>query len=101
MHHVLLYEVARDFAARRLQWRAQHLAAAWRAAERGELLLGGAFDDPLHGAMLVFYGDAGVAERFAQQDPYVVHGLVSRWHVRRWNTVVGEGAAEPLRPAAP
>jgi uncharacterized protein YciI len=28
-------------------------------------------------------------ERFAEQDPYVVHGLVTAWTVRPWNVVVG------------
>jgi uncharacterized protein YciI len=30
-----------------------------------------------------------VVERFAEQDPYVRHGLVTRWTVRAWNVVVG------------
>ena len=30
---------------------------------------------------------------FARVDPYVVNGLVARWHVREWTTVVGELAA--------
>jgi hypothetical protein len=32
-------------------------------------------------------------------DPYVTEGLVMRWEVRKWNTVVGEQAAQPIRPA--
>ena len=39
-----------------------------------------------------------VAERFAQSDPYVNNGLVARWHVREWTTVVGDFAATPVRP---
>jgi hypothetical protein len=63
------------------------------------LLLGGALADPADGAVLLFQGDtAQAAERFAQADPYVANGLVQRWRVRPWTTVVGDGAATPVRP---
>jgi hypothetical protein len=46
------------------------------------------------GAVLLFRGDSpAVAEAFAAADPYVTHGLVTRWWVRTWTTVVGDGAA--------
>jgi hypothetical protein len=41
-----------------------------------------------------------VAEEFAKADPYVLNGIVKRWYVREWTTVVGEGSANPKRPAA-
>ena len=37
------------------------------------------------------------AEDFAKNDPYVTNGLVERWEVRKWNTVVGANAATPVR----
>ena len=97
-HFLLLYDTAPDYLARRGDHRAAHLAYAHAAAERGELLLGGALD-PADGAMLLFEGDdAEPAEAFARADPYVVNGLVINWRVRRWRTVVGAGAAEPQPP---
>jgi hypothetical protein len=54
---------------------------------------------PVDGAVLIFAGeDRKVAEDFARADPYVQGGLVARWHVREWTTVVGELAATPVRP---
>jgi uncharacterized protein YciI len=100
MHHVLFYEVTPDFAERRLAFRDPHLRAAWDAVDRGELVLGGAFGDTSDGAMLLFKGDAQVAERFARADPYVTQGLVQRWFVRRWSTVVGYDAMAPVHPAS-
>ncbi|AWM38376.1 YciI-like protein [Gemmata obscuriglobus] len=98
MHYLLLYEVVSDYAERRGAYRAAHLAHAWAAADRGELLLGGAFADPVDGAVLLFRTDSPVvAEAFAAADPYVLNGLVTNWRVRKWTTVVGEGAANPLR----
>ena len=66
---------------------------------RGELVLGGALADPTDGAVLLFQGDTqAVAEAFAAADPYVRHGLVTRWRVRAWATVVGDAAAVRLPP---
>ena len=95
-HFLLTYTLAPDYLARRPALRAGHLALASAAAERGELLLGGALD-PAEEAVLLFAGEnAGAAQAFARGDPYVVNGLVTGWRVREWITVVGEGAACPL-----
>ena len=102
MHYLLFYETAPDYLARRPQFRAAHLALAWQAHERGELILGGALEDPVDGALLLFRGDSPeVAERFATADPYVQHGLVTRWQVRPWTTVVGRDAWRPVRSDDP
>lgn len=100
MHYLLFYEVTPDYPTRRVQFRDEHLRLAWAAVERGELVLGGALGDPVDGAILFFQGDSpAAAERFAAADPYVLNGLVTRWRVRPWTTVVGEAAATPVRPA--
>ena len=99
MHQLLLYDVVPDYVERRAAFRADHLALAQAAHARGELVLGGALADPVDGAVLLFRGDSPApAEAFAAADPYVTHGLVTRWRVREWTTVVGEGAAVPLAP---
>jgi hypothetical protein len=47
----------------------------------------------------MFQGDdPSAAQRFAESDPYVTNGLVKHWHVREWATVVGDLAANPVRP---
>jgi len=99
MHYLLFYEVGDDYVSRRAEFRDAHLEKAWKATERGELLLGGALANPVDGAVLLFRGDsAEVAESFAKADPYVANGVVKRWHVREWTTVVGKDAAKPVRP---
>lgn len=101
MHYLLLYDTAADYLERRAQFREEHLKLAWGAHARGELILGGALASPVDGAVLLFQGDSpAVAERFAQGDPYVRNGLVPRWRVREWTTVVGETASTPVHPAA-
>jgi uncharacterized protein YciI len=94
----LIYDLVSDYLERRAVYRDEHLKLAWAAAERGELLLGGALSEPTDTAVLLFQSDSpAVAEAFAQADPYVLSGLVTRWRVREWTTVVGEGAAKPVR----
>ena len=98
-HFLLFYEGAPDYLERRPQYRSAHLRHAREAYERGELVLAGAFGDPVDGAVLMFTGEDGsAAEAFAISDPYVMNGLVRRWRVREWTTVVGELAATPVRP---
>jgi uncharacterized protein len=101
MHYLLFYEVGEDYVSRRAEFRNAHLEKAWKASERGELVLGGALSNPVDGAVLLFEGDSPeVAEKFARADPYVTSGAVKRWHVREWKTVAGEDSATPIWPNA-
>ena len=96
MHYILFYDVIDDFVTKRAQFRAPHLELAQQAYKRGELVLAGALADPADGAVLVFHSPSPEpAEAFAKADPYVTNGLVTRWQVRKWNTVIGEGATPP------
>jgi|SRR5215469_898201 uncharacterized protein YciI len=96
MHYLLFYEVEPFYVERRTKFRSEHLSLARQAHERGELILAGALDDPVDGAVLVFSESSpGAAEAFAKSDPYVLNGLVKSWRVRKWNTVVGAGASAP------
>jgi uncharacterized protein len=98
MHYVLFYDYVADYLERRGALREAHLRHAKPALERGDLVLGGAFADPADGAMLLFTGNSpNVAQEFAKADPYVRNGLVTRWWVREWTTVVGKDAAQPLQ----
>lgn len=100
MHYLLSYDLAPDYLERRGQFRDEHLQLAWEAQERGEIVIAGALNEPADMAVLLFQGDSPeAAERFAKADPYVIHGLVTAYRVRHWNTVVGADAANPVRPA--
>jgi uncharacterized protein YciI len=100
VHYLLIYDVVHDYVSRRAAYRDEHLALAWQAQARGELVLGGALADPVDGAVLLFSGESpAAAEAFAAADPYVRNGLVTTWRVRAWTTVVGTDAARPTRPS--
>jgi uncharacterized protein YciI len=90
MYYVLFYKTVDDYMERRAPFRAEHLALATAAHERGELVMGGALADPADAAVLVFRGDGpAVAEAFVEKDPYVRKGLVTEWSVRPWTVVIG------------
>jgi len=92
-YFALIYYVVDGFVARRTAFREEHLRLAGEAASRGQLLLGGALGDPADRALLVFRAEhKTVAEEFAQNDPYVTNGLVSRWEVQPWAVVAGSSA---------
>ncbi|HEY0233621.1 MAG TPA: YciI-like protein [Afipia sp.] len=96
-HFLLFYEYGPDFEERRAEVRGPHLARAWAASARGDLVLAGTLTQPLDTGALLFKADSAVtAEEFARSDPYVTSGLVTAWRVREWITAVGEDATSPV-----
>ena len=90
MYCLLFYDYPADILERRAPHREAHLKLAGEWVERGELVLGGAFEDPVDGAVLVFRVDQPArVEDFVRNDPYVAAGLVENWRVRPWTVVVG------------
>jgi uncharacterized protein YciI len=97
MHCLLFYEAGSDYVERRKPFRSAHLEYAREAVARGELVLGGALASPADGAVLLFRANSpAVAEEFAKRDPYVTNGVITRWYVREWTTVVGTDAEQRI-----
>jgi uncharacterized protein YciI len=89
MHYLLLYDYVENAVERRAPYREEHLRLAGEAKGRGELVMAGAFTDPVDGAALVFQAeDASAVEAFVRSDPYVANGIVTGWRVRPWTVVV-------------
>jgi uncharacterized protein len=98
-HFLLFYDVVGDYVSRRAAFRDGHLEKAWTAAAQGEFVLGGALADP--GTVRCFSSRETRGrwrKRSPRPTPYVVNGLVTRWRVREWTTVVGDQAVSPARP---
>ena len=90
MYYVLLYDYVDDIERLRAAHRADHLSVLNEYHARGEVVLAGAWTDPLDGAAIVFNTDSREkVEKFAESDPYVRNGLVPNWRIREWNVVVG------------
>jgi uncharacterized protein YciI len=93
--YLLLYDVVPDYLERRVPLRPEHLRLVRAAHARGELVMAGAHDDPTNdtfdGVVFVFKtSDRATVQQFADADPYVKNGLITRTRIRRWNVVVGE-----------
>jgi len=100
MHLLLRYDYTADYLERRGAFRDEHLRLGWEASDAGLLVLGGVVGDPPTGALFVFTADDDAPVRaFAEADPYVVNGLVTRWDVQPWSTAIGVTASSPVRPA--
>jgi uncharacterized protein YciI len=94
VHFLLIYETVPDYVTRRSKFREEHLAHAQASVKRGELVLGGAAGEPVDSAVLLFSTNSKDVPRiFAENDPYVVNGLVKSWQVKSWHTVVGPTAS--------
>jgi uncharacterized protein len=89
MYFILFYKTVDNYVERRIPYRAEHLAYATTAHERGELLIAGALAEPADAAVLVFKcNDPAVVRDFATNDPYVKNGLITEWSVRPWSVVI-------------
>jgi uncharacterized protein YciI len=88
--YILLCEVVDDYVNKRVPIRDEHLSIANKAVEKGQLMLGGAFDNRVGGAALVFKTeDRSAVEDFVKNDPYVQNGLITDWKIREWTVVIG------------
>jgi uncharacterized protein YciI len=83
LRYVLFYESG-DLALAAEHFPA-HRARYTEFMERGVLLALGPFTDA-GGSMAIFVSQQD-AEEFAVGDPFVLNGVVSKWHVREWREV--------------
>lgn len=87
-HFLLFYEKVPDYAERQVPLQEAHRA---HLQGRAGLLLAGNLGEPQDGsALLLFAAESRAAvEECAAQDPYVTGGVIARWFVRDWDTVLG------------
>lgn len=69
---------------------AAHIARSRGLHEEGVLLMAGAFldqpEEPLSTMAVLTSREA--ADDYIRSDPFVLHGMVSHWHIREWATMV-------------
>jgi uncharacterized protein len=86
LRYVLFYEsgdlslAAENFPA--------HRARYLEFMRRGILLSLGPFTD--RGGSMAVFTSREAAEEFVSGDPFVRHGVVSKWHVREWREATPE-----------
>ena len=91
MRYLLFYEKIEDYAERQKPHAEAHRDYFEKRAAQGDMLLGGSLEDPVDGSAVILFEaeSASVVEAFAKTDPYVIHGIVNKWSVRKWDVVVG------------
>ncbi len=89
-YYILVYKTIDNYLQERPKYRMEHLNLVTESFNNGELILGGAMDNPADEALLIFKGESeDIAKSFALNDPYLKNGLVKKWYVRKWNVVIG------------
>ena len=90
MYYLLFYDYVENIIERRAPYREAHLELAREWRDRGEIVMGGAYADPVDGAVLLFQAkDRAAVEEFVKADPYVANGLITAWRIRPWTVVLG------------
>ncbi len=89
-YYLLIYHVVDDYVRLRAPHRNEHLRLVSEAHARGELVMAGALANPVNQAILVFRcPDKNSIHEFIRKDPYINHGLITRWEIRDWTVVIG------------
>ncbi|GII54734.1 hypothetical protein Pth03_31230 [Planotetraspora thailandica] len=89
MKYVMFYDSADDVTAKAPAHFAAHRARLDDFHARGALLMVGTFGDPQNEGSMAVFTTREAAEEFATHDPFVLNGVVRRWHVREWNEIFG------------
>ena len=97
--YLLFYEYGENALERRAPFREEHLGLASKSHADGQMVLAGAYTDPVDGAILVFRS-RDAAEAFVKVDPYVKSGLVTSWKSSRVERG-DRGIGGPARQRAP
>jgi uncharacterized protein YciI len=83
--HVVLYEPADGMLERAPEHMDAHGARIREFHERGDILMVGTFGDPQREGSMSIFPTREAAEAFVAGDPFVLHGLIRRWELRRWD----------------
>jgi uncharacterized protein YciI len=50
----------------------------------------GTFANPQTEGSMAIFTTREAAQEFAEGDPFVLNGVVARWHIREWNEIFSE-----------
>ena len=87
MKYVLFYESADDVASKAPAHFPAHRERYEKFHAAGTLQMLGTFADPQTEGSMAIFTTRESADEFAHGDPFVLNGVVARWHVREWNEI--------------
>ncbi|XP_024383916.1 uncharacterized protein [Physcomitrium patens] len=89
-YFALIYDYVPDILEKRGPHRPGHIAVAREEEAEGKMCLGGAWGDPVDGALFIFLvNSADEVQKFVDRDPYVSNGLVTKIDIRPVAAAVG------------
>jgi uncharacterized protein len=88
MKYVLFYESADDVLSKAPTHFPAHSERLDEFHARGDLLMVGTFSNPQDEGSMSIFRTREAAEEFAGGDPFVLNGVVRRWHVREWDEIL-------------
>jgi uncharacterized protein len=83
--YVLFQDSADDVATKAAAHFAAHKARWAEFTATGSSLMIGTFANPQEDGAMGIPTSREAAEEFARSDPFVLHGVVRRWYIRKWN----------------
>jgi len=86
--YVVLYESADDVVSKAPAHFQAHKARLDQFHARGDLLMVGTFGDPQNEGSMAVFATRESAEEFIAGDPFVLNGVVAKWHLREWNEIL-------------
>lgn len=97
---LLTYTGSPNYVEKRTPFRKSHIELVTEFTKQGDLILGGAYAEPVDGSVLVFYtSGVDVVEGFVKRDPYAQNSeIVTAWKIRKLNIVTGTACPNPLLP---
>lgn len=83
--YVVFYESADDVQSKAPAHFPAHRARWQEFRDGGTLLMIGTFANPQEEGSMGIFTTRDAAEEFVKGDPFVLNGVVRRWHIREWN----------------
>jgi uncharacterized protein len=90
MKYVLFYDSADDVASKAPAHFPAHKERLDQFHAAGTLQMVGTFGDPQTEGSMAIFTTREAAQEFAEGDPFVLNGVVARWHIREWNEILSE-----------
>ena len=90
MYYLLIYNLTENYIQKRQPHRKAHFDHIMAYREKGEFIMGGAYQNEKQAALVFKTNSTSVVEDFVKNDPYFLNGLITEYEIEAWNVVITE-----------
>lgn len=90
MYFLLIYNLTDNYIQKRQAHRKAHFNHIMAFRERGEFIMGGAYQNEKQAALVFKTKSKEIVEDFVKNDPYFLNGVVTSYEIEAWNVVITE-----------